>query len=224
MKILLVLLYPFAFSTAFHVVNSPAKVRRSALKVVDSIGLGEDRRTQEAEEYPSELPFVSSGAVSDCEEYAYLIRNLAANLQDTKQKLSEIKQTVQRLSALESSHPGVAKLGKIPAHLKLALIEARAINDVYGPHSKQADMAWQNVADAHDRQQKELTVAEVQLEMQFATELSEESYMKGHEHDADTVLDMDSLEDVMDGLARIEQLARLAEIETERVDKIMDLF
>jgi len=233
MKFLPVLLTSCALSTAFVVTNGRTKTIRSALRVVDSVGLGEYHRAKE-DHRESELPLSSSssslsssgvGADSDCEEYAYLIRSLSANLRHTKEKRNEIKQTVHRLSTLERNHPGVAKLGKLPAHLKLALTEARAVNDAYGIRSKQAETAWRNVTDAHSRPSQEgSSSAETQLETQFATEIMDLSATKGHEHDTGTVLDMDSLDDVMDGLTRIEQLAFLAEIEKERVDKIMDLF
>lgn len=223
-RFLFLTLYLVAESVAFFV-KGPVRAPL-VLDVVDSVGLHHRDPDVEAErDDVSHESFESIAVDSDCEEYAYLVQNLANLARQTQGKIAEMKQLTQRIHTLEDNHPGVTKLGKIPAHVKLALIEAKAVNDVYGPRSAQAETAWQCVTEAHrNGLGADMSQTEVQIETQFATELSEHSLLVGHEHDVNTVLDADSLEEILESLARIEQLARLVEIENDRVEEIMDLY
>ena len=173
--------------------------------------------------YHPSLEIKAAEGTSDCEEYADMINNMAAILQQTHEKLLQMKHLAERLSQLEQDHPSVVKLGKLPANLKLALAEAKAVDDIYGPNSQQSETAWQIVQETHSNGLKGTALTEIHGETQHANARYKAVALEGHHHDYNTVIDPDSLKGAIDGIGRIEQLSRLVELEKERVQEIMDL-
>jgi methionine salvage enolase-phosphatase E1 len=166
---------------------------------------------------------IQADVSSECEEYADMIHGMATILQQTQEKLLQMKHLAERLSQLEQDHPSVVKLGKLPANLKLALAEAKAVDDIYGPNSEQSETAWQIVQEAHNDDLKDTALTDIQGETQHANARYKEAALKGHHHDYNTVIDPDSLKEAIDGIGRIQHLSRLVELEKERVQDIMDL-
>jgi hypothetical protein len=155
------------------------------------------------------------------DEYASLIRTFAMTLQQTQQKLQQMRALAEKLSKLESDHPSVVKLGELPQSLKLALAEAKAADDVFGPNSKESDTAWQIVEDAMMGDLDDAQLADSQGETQHVIARYQEAALRGHHHDYSVVVDPDSLRDAVDAFGTIEHVARLVRLETDRLATLL---
>ena len=133
--------------------------------------------------------------------------------------IGPIRTLLSKLKDVEVSEPKMTKLGgPLPEVLANALADAKAADDIYGPASLKASDAWNmaeqiamdmnvagyssSVADVSDTQKDHLRY--------------KETAMLSH-HDYSAVVDLQSLDDAMDSLMKLEHLTRLAAIENARL-------
>jgi hypothetical protein len=114
----------------------------------------------------------------------------------------------------------------LSSDLKAALAEAKAADNVFGPHSDQAYWKWRNVEDAVVGR-LDVNCIDGELATSTSTTTSMMSTMPNvrylqnalsqHHHDYSAVVDTASIKEVVDALGTMEHFDRLVRIEAERV-------
>lgn len=94
-------------------------------------------------------PAIATATVESSEVHSneYKVQVLALNrlLVDTQEKLQQVKALASNLKELDIDDPSLSKLPDSASGLKTVLQEAKAATEVYGPDSKEADAAWNEV-------------------------------------------------------------------------------
>jgi hypothetical protein len=157
-------------------------------------------------------------------EYSDLLESLSRQSQDLRNSIQSLKETAQQLQRLELMYPKASSwaMGDLSADVKAALAEAKAADNVYGPHSDQAYWKWRNVEDA---MMGRLDVNCVDGELatnRSTTTMPNVRYLMNaldsHHHDYSAVVDAESIREVVDALGMIEHFDRLLRIEMERMN------
>ena len=128
-------------------------------------------------------------------------------MDQTKEKLKQMKDLAAKIRDLELDDPAVTHLGELSKDLKDALAEAKACDDIHGSNSAESAAAW-NVVEGVASGVSGIAVT--------TTYRYSEAALKSH-HDYAAVVDPESLDDAVDAFVRIEHLARLVNIEGERI-------
>jgi predicted RNA-binding protein with EMAP domain len=171
------------------------------------------------------LDKVSSGdAARVASEYFDLIESLSRQSQDLRKSIQTLKETAQELQQLELMYPKASSwaMGDVSPDLKAALAEAKAADNVYGPHSDQAYWKWRNVEDAvMGRLDVNCVDGELATNRSASTTPNVRYLMNAldsHHHDYSAVVDAGSIREVVDALGMIEHFDRLLGIEVERMN------
>ena len=88
----------------------------------------------------SNAPVTSAGP----QDYYDHIRSLSYLLKETSSKVTQMKQLVEQIKDMEINDPSLARIPDDTAgqQLKVALADAKAASEVYGPSSSEATKAW----------------------------------------------------------------------------------
>jgi len=144
------------------------------------------------------------------QDYAGEVRALAYLLQDTKEKLSQMKALASNLKQLELSDPSLSKLPAEAAPLKTVIAEAKAAMEAEGPNSPEAIKAWENVENCVD------TVDGTGECSVDSTYRYSAKALKAH-HYYDAVVDSEFLEEAVQALDTLDSLRRFIQIENNRL-------
>jgi len=134
--------------------------------------------------------------------------------------IGPLKALISSLEELELDDPKVTRsLGApLPEVLANALVEAKAADDIHGPCSASSNDAWERA----EKIAMDLNVSGYKASMANASdsEMDHLLYKKAAvmtHHDYLAVVDPQSLEDAMQALMKLEHLARMMNIETNRL-------
>eukprot|EP01083_Nonionella_stella_P028880 79604_1 len=196
-----------------------SKEARVAWDIVEEIGASDNIRNAFETSSPDLL-----GLPQNEQDYVNNVNHLYDMLSNViDPAVGPIRTLINSLREKEIDDPKVSKLGgPMPEALANALAEAKAADDIYGPSSLKASDAW-NFAE------------QVALEMNIfgypsstPEYISEEpnnlrykeAAMISH-HDYFSIIDIQSLEDAMKALMKLEHLTRLVAIEKNRLSFYM---
>ena len=149
-------------------------------------------------------------ALDEKADYYNQIRSLSVLMADTQTKLSQMRQLAESLKNLELTDPSLTKLGSGPEAeaIRKALAEAKAAQEVRGPHSAEADAAWEALEKCANDE-------ECQVESSYRYSASA---LRAH-HTYDAVVDAKLLEEAVDAFDSIDSLSKFVNVEKNRLDK-----
>ncbi len=121
------------------------------------------------------------------------------------------------LKQLEVDDPQATKIGKITDSLAMALSEARASDDIYGPNSDEASDAWDNVQLFSSGVFPDGVRTAKELKYETKSIRYKEAALTSHHHFYD-IVDPRSLEEAIDAIGKLERFAHQVKIEKNRID------
>lgn len=141
-------------------------------------------------------------------DYASQVRGLAMLLQETRQKMAQIKDMAANLRNMELHDPSLAKLPNEAEPLKSVLAEAKAAMEAHGPNSLEALKAWSRVEDCVDEQE---CLVEPTSSYRYSA-----AALKAH-HYYDAAVDAEFLQEAVDAMETIDSLRRFIQVEHKRL-------
>ena len=146
------------------------------------------------------------------DDYRNQIRAFAALMTETKEKFKEMSRLAEQLKELELTDPSLTSLGSNPeaVGIRRALSEAKAAQDVYGPHSPEADAAWDALEGCFNEE-------ECPVESNGRYRYSAAALRAHHNYDA--VVDAKLLHEAIAAFESIESLGKFIKLEKKRIDK-----
>jgi len=149
------------------------------------------------------------------DDYRNQIRAFAALLTETKDKLAEMRHLAQQLKELELTDPTLTSLGTDPAAegIRRALAAAKAAQDVHGPHSPEADAAWDALEGCVNDDECPLPDSTGAGSYRYSA-----AALRAH-HTYDAVVDANLLDEAMQAFESIQSLAKFIKLEKKRIDK-----
>jgi hypothetical protein len=151
----------------------------------------------------------ASNALEHEIDYKLHVRALSSLLQETKEKINEIKVLASNVQQMELNDPHIAKLPDDATGLKNALQEAKAAAEVHGPNSREAIDAWEAAQACMDRVNGEECSVETTHRYSAAA-------IKAH-HYYDAVVDREFLQEAIDAVDTISALRRFVSVENSRL-------
>lgn len=146
-------------------------------------------------------------------DYVIQINFLSCLLDETKEKLTQMRELVSQLRSLELSDPSLSKLGPDSEGLKKALQEAKAAMEVHGPGSPEAEKAWEVLEGCVDEE------GECSIDAVASTNRYSAAALKAH-HYYDAVVDPELLTESLDAFDSIEALGNFVQVEKNRLSKL----
>lgn len=143
-------------------------------------------------------------------DYAVKVRALNLLLEDTAEKLSQIKQLAIDLKELEIEDPTLSKLPATASGLKTALQEAKAATEVHGVDSPESEAAWNEV----DFCTEVMGGVECNVDSMYRYSAAA---LKAH-HVYDAVVDATLLQEAEEAVGVLESLRKFVRIETSRLN------
>ena len=142
-------------------------------------------------------------------DYYNQVHFLAALLNDTKEKLVQMKVLTASIKDLELADPSLAKLEGDDDQVKKALAEAKAAMEVHGPGSQEAMEAWEALEKCASDQ-------ECQVDSNYRYSAAA---LKAH-HYYNAVMDTTLLTEAIDAFDTITGLEKYVNVEKSRLDQM----
>lgn len=117
---------------------------------------------------------------------------------------------------MELEDPKATKLGKMSDAMATALAEAKAADDVYGPNSEEARIAWDEAERVSRLGPTTLTTMASPGHHASSTHRYMETALTSHHYYA-TVVDPQTLSQTIDAIGKLEHLERLVRMERNRI-------
>jgi len=160
-------------------------------------------------------------------KYAQLVERLSNILSyGIEPTIQHIQALVETMTDELETHPELAKKNPIPDILSHALSEAKAADDIYGSKSIKASDAWNKVEqiamDINISGYSPLGCTTTDTTASDQHLRYKESALRSH-HEHATVLDVQSLDDAMSALMKLEHLTRLVAVEKCRLASYFDV-
>lgn len=146
-----------------------------------------------------------------CMDYATQVRSLNQLLASTREKLAQIKTLATNLKQLDIDDPNLSKLPDTASGLKVALQEAKAATEVFGPDSAQSEQAWTEVDFCTD------VMGGVECHVDSHYRYSAAALKAHHVYDA--VVDAQFFQEAEQAVSMLQNLQRFVSIETKRLDQ-----
>lgn len=167
----------------------------------------------------------TSNEVDVHRNYYDRIRSLSSLLEETNSNLGKMKQLVLQVKAIELKHPSLARIpvdnpGGSGAQLKVALADAKAAMEVYGPSSPEAERAWAVIDICFETNEDGMLELKEESDVEANSASSSYRYsaaaLEAH-HAYDAVIDTALLEESVEALGTIEGLAKCVGLEKQRL-------
>jgi hypothetical protein len=142
-------------------------------------------------------------------DYYNQVHFLAALLNDTKEKIVQMKSLTASIKDLELADPSLAKLEGDDEDVKKALAEAKAAMEVHGPGSPEALQAWEALEEC-------ATSQECSIESNYRYSAAA---LKAH-HYYNAVMDTTLLTEAIDAFDTIMGLEKYVTVEKSRLDQM----
>ena len=78
-------------------------------------------------------------------EYMARIKTLSSMMENLQVEIEVMKVVIEQLAELETKDPGVSGIFGADESFKMALAEAKAASDAFGPYSLEANEAWETL-------------------------------------------------------------------------------
>ena len=144
-------------------------------------------------------------------DYATQMRSLNQLLTSTREKLEQIKTLATNLKEFDIEDPNLSKLPDTASGLKVALQEAKAATEVFGPDSPQREQAWTEVDFCTD------VMGGVECHVDSNYRYSAAALKAHHVYDA--VVDAQFFQEAEQAVSMLQNLQRFVSIETKRLDQ-----
>ena len=142
-------------------------------------------------------------------DYKYQVNALTRLLDETKEKMEQIKTLAVSIQEMELDDPSLSKLPPEMAPLKTVLREAKAASEVHGPSSPEAIAAWEAVEGCVGS----ANGGECSVESMYRYSAAA---IKAH-HYYDAVIDTEFLQEAIDAVDTISSLRRFIRVESNRL-------